>query len=87
MTTNEEITQAAEKFQELPVAIALGAIPVPWRDFPEVISARYLRKQQAHTDYWAHREGCWYTGDPSTADGRGCEEHNRLYNAWQAAIC
>lgn len=67
-------------------AIRLGAVPVPWRQLPEVIEARWQIKVRAAADYWMHKESCWYAGNPAEPGGRGCSEHNRLYDGWQAAL-
>lgn len=70
-------------------ALALGAVPVSWRELPDVISARWRMKQEAHSAYLAycaHCEGCWYTGNPATPDGRSCAEHNAFYDAWQLTL-
>lgn len=81
-------------------AIAMGAQPVPFRELGTIITARWEVKQKArdaaqdarvraadiHTSYMLHVEGCWYTGNPANDDGRGCERHNYLYDAWQDAL-
>ena len=67
-------------------AVKLGAVPVSLEDLVGIIEARWKLKKDAHAAYWAHREGCWYTGNPAEPLGRGCSEHNRLYDGWQAAL-
>lgn len=39
-------------------------------------------RAEATMAYWEHVESCWYVGSPGWKDGRGCMEHNRLYDAW-----
>lgn len=48
--------------------------------------ATYPPLKAAALAYRAHTEGCWYSGVPIEGEFCPCQEHARLYAAWQKAL-